>query len=60
MCGNYGERKFFEMFVFPSSVARGSAEEIGDIHGRELTCIAIDRRMGGKLCCLCIYTCLYR
>jgi len=35
-------------FVFPL-LARHFMERKGDIHGREWTCVAIARRMGGKL-----------
>ena len=52
--GGYGAGKFFVIFVFLLS-ARESAEVKGENHGRERTCVVIDRRIEGGLCCF-IYT----
>jgi len=56
MGGSYG-KKFFEFFLCRHGSPRKSQ---ADIHGGELTCVATGRRIGGRICCLCIQTWLYR
>jgi len=56
MGGSYG-KKFFE---FPLCRHGSPRKSQADIHGGELTCVATGRRMGGRICCLCIHTWLYR
>ena len=50
MRGGYGEREFYEIFVFRLS-AFEPAEEMRDKRGREWACVAIHGRMGGRLRC---------
>ena len=50
--GGNGKREFYNMFVFPL-LARESAEERGNMRGREWTCVAVDK-MGGRLRCFYI------
>jgi len=55
----YVERKVFVMFG-PHLLESEFSEAKGSIPGRELTCVATDRRMGERLCHFYICSCLYR
>ena len=55
MRGGYGKWEFFDRFL----VSAGVCGRERDMRGRELTYVAIGRRIRGRLRCLCIYSCLY-
>ena len=56
MCGNDGKQKYPEMLVFLLLARESVKEERGMRRGKKWNCVTIDRRMGGRLHCLYVYS----